>query len=148
MKIKIEQVGEIITGYFGKTLDEIRSTSRNRELVHIRFLCMYFMYLECETSNRKIGEYLRKDGKAMNHTTVLSGIRTIKDQLEIRDEKTTTNVANISAIISNYFSSDTQAIKDYVGMISTLLNRVPLFQITPCNTFGELAEYLSKKVAV
>ncbi len=83
VSLKPETILTAVSDFYGLTVDEIRGSKRLRPLVHARHVAMYLIRdLLDNYSYPMIARIF--DGR--NHTTVISGVEKIKDQLSSNSE--------------------------------------------------------------
>ena len=73
---------DIVANYYNLTRDEMLEKSRNLYLVQARQITMYFLKKYTKLSSKKIATELY----LANHTTVLYGIKTIKNRIDTEKE--------------------------------------------------------------
>lgn len=71
-------ITKFIAGHYNLPVDEIVNDCRNRELVKVRHISMYFCRLFCGYSLEHIGRYFNRD-----HATVLHAYQSVRDQAQI-----------------------------------------------------------------
>lgn len=71
-----ENIIDSVCKYFNVTPKELRMRKRNRELVDPRHICMYLIKMKTNMQVTKIGDLFDRD-----HTTVLHGVKSVKNQL-------------------------------------------------------------------
>ena len=64
--------------FYGVTVEDLKSKSKKREFVHARYFCWYFLQKVCSLTLVDIGKKFDK-----HHTTILTGIRDLKDYIKI-----------------------------------------------------------------
>lgn len=74
-----DDIKQVILSYFSISVDQLRDKDRHKEIVYARHFMHYFLKIHGKMYLRQIGEYLGSD-----HTTVMHGRDTIKDQLGAR----------------------------------------------------------------
>lgn len=69
-----EQTIKTVSNYFSLPNDFVTNTTRKREYVYARQICMTIIHKNTSLTLKKIGEYFKKD-----HATVLHSSKTIQD---------------------------------------------------------------------
>ena len=136
----LQQIADIVCEYKGVTLGDLTTKSRKPNVVYARFLISYFARKDGSIYLVDIGELLG----SRHHTTIMNGVDKIKDFLFIKDETVTVDVANITQRLDNI---DNHPTGEVIKKVSFWLDKMPQYSITPCSTFGELAEQLNKRIA-
>ena len=84
--VTIESIAEKCFDFFNETKENLSSTSRKRDLVQMRQMCM-FMCKEFTTfSLKSIGDFFG----GRDHTTVVHALKTVKDLCENYEDIRTT----------------------------------------------------------
>ena len=83
VSLKPETILTAVSDFYGLSVDEIRGSKRLRPLVHARHVAMYLIR-DCWTTTPTPMIARIFDGR--NHTTVISGVEKIKDQLSSNSE--------------------------------------------------------------
>lgn len=144
MNITIEQIAEIVCRYTGIPLDKVRSITRERDVVYARHLICLLAHHFTELSLNQIATFLRHPGQKMNHTTVMNAIHVLSDRISVGEQPLCEDYDRINILINNYKNDET--VKVNVKEIVRRLERTPEYNIEPCRTFGELADFLNKKI--
>jgi len=93
MILNYKQICDLIEKTEGFTHKELISSSRKRELVFTRQLCMYFAYTKTNASERLIGKYYNnKDHSTINHARkVINNLydtdKSIKEKIDYYDSQ-------------------------------------------------------------
>lgn len=130
----------------GIKIEEVRIKTRIREIAFARHLCMYFMKKLFNSTYARIGLAL-KPNDPYNHSTTINGIKHIQDMIDSKDEETLEMIHKIEIAIDEFSKRDKESLRSSVSDIVSLLNRIPYYPIQPCQTFGELAEQLNKRLS-
>lgn len=78
----LNHIAKIVSGYYGLTLEELRSDRKTKYLAAGRQVAMYLMRKLTPLSLAEIGFFLRR----MDHSTVLHGINKISKLIETKPE--------------------------------------------------------------
>ncbi len=78
--LKPEKIVQAVAESFGIRLEDIFGKSQSREFVTPRQLAMYLCRQTLKMSFTKIGDYFKRD-----HSTVMSGIRRVRNELNLPD---------------------------------------------------------------
>ena len=73
----MQDIATTIGGYFGISLEEMQSRSREKEIVTARQIAMYFMYYSGKYSLGTVGKFFDRD-----HTTVIHSLNQVKNFME------------------------------------------------------------------
>lgn len=79
--LTIEDVAKTVAGYYGVTVDDFKSSSRNQKVSSSRHVAVYLAREMTEKSFECIAEYFNK-----KHTTMLYSYEKIKDELKLNKE--------------------------------------------------------------
>ena len=81
--LKPETILEVVSGYYGLSVSDIRGSKRLRPLVHARHVAMYLIR---ELLNNYSYPMIARIFDGRNHTTVISGVEKIKEQLPVNGD--------------------------------------------------------------
>jgi chromosomal replication initiator protein len=76
--LKPETILQVVSDFYGLTVDEVRGSKRLRPLVHARHIAMYLIR---DMLNNYSYPMIARIFDGRNHTTVISGVEKIKEQL-------------------------------------------------------------------
>lgn len=130
----------------GISIEEIKMKTRINEIAFARHLCFYFIKKYLNSTHSRIGISIRAS-KPYNHSTVMHGIKRIQNEIDTNRFETIDMVDVIDGRIKEYLGRSKDTLKESVSDIIELLNRIPYYPINHCNTFGELAEQLNKRIS-
>jgi chromosomal replication initiation ATPase DnaA len=91
-RIKVRRVLKLTAAHYGMTLDELLTDRRTQPLVRRRQVAMYIAYDVTGRGMPFIAYYMGK----RDHTTILHGMRVIRDLLDAGDVATTAAVRQIT----------------------------------------------------
>ena len=89
-KITPENIIEVVCSHYGVSIEDIKSSKRNKELVHPRQMIMYLCRCLTDATYKEIASMLG----GRDHSTAMHGERIITDLLE-KDESTKRTVETI-----------------------------------------------------
>ncbi|MCR5650191.1 MAG: chromosomal replication initiator protein DnaA [Lachnospiraceae bacterium] len=89
-KITPENIMNVVCDHYSISIEDIKSSKRNKELVYPRKMIMYLCRYMTSATYKEIASYLG----GRDHTTIMYGIRTITDLLE-KDESTKRTIETI-----------------------------------------------------
>ena len=85
--MKMDAIMEIICNYFQVTPEYIRKKKRNRDIVAIRQILMYFLRQKTFSTLDEIGLFCSEDKEfPFDHTTVSHSTTTVLNLIETNDE--------------------------------------------------------------
>lgn len=97
LKLSLSNIIRIVCEYTGYSLEELKSKSRKRELVFARMLIFYNARHHLRrTTLKTIGEPFNRD-----HATVLHGVKTISDLMDV-DKEVRKDVQAIQSSLIKY----------------------------------------------
>ena len=76
----VDEVLEIVCGYFGVTREQIISHKRTRNLVLSRHICFFVLRHRFNLTLNEIGQLFRRD-----HTTIMHGLKNVNDGIFCKD---------------------------------------------------------------
>lgn len=80
-------VEELVTSYFGETVEGMKLRSRKRNKVLCRHVCFYLIRNNTSLTYREIGERFDRQ----DHTSVMHGLQSIQNLIDT-DEKTRSDI--------------------------------------------------------
>ncbi|NOT05683.1 MAG: chromosomal replication initiator protein DnaA [Anaerolineales bacterium] len=89
--VKPARVVDLVARKFNLTVEKLLSRDRTKDVAHPRQIAMYLLRVEFDISYPQIGEVLG----GRDHSTVMSAIGKIKDQIEQGDRKLERDIASI-----------------------------------------------------
>lgn len=94
-KITSEVIENVVCEHFGLDMEQLKSTTRKREIVQARQIAMYLIKNHTGLSLSQIGAGLGKK----NHATVLHACKTVQEQIEV-DKSFRSNISEIEKKLS------------------------------------------------
>lgn len=94
-KITSQVIENVVCEHFGLDVEQLKSTTRKREIVQARQIAMYLIKNHTEMSLSQIGAILGKK----NHATVLHAYKIVQEQMEV-DKVFRSNISEIEKKLS------------------------------------------------
>lgn len=147
MKPSLESIRDLVSRYLEIPVNEIVSKSREAHRVYARQLCYLLMRKYNGESLKNIGYFMRSGNKRFEHTTIIHGIRTIRNRMEVKEPQVIRDVANLENMIKGLSKElmELSTTNECIESVVKIMERLPDYEIKPCKTFGELADYLQSR---
>jgi len=132
--ITIAQIGAICAEYFGVSIEEIKGTSRKREIVKARQIAMYLAKEHTDETLERIGlEVANKD-----HSTVIHSINVVNNSISCEDDYLFPHIETLRYLIMKMIEKNRVKPKSCCLPCIAQLNSRPIQSIFPVNRLNNL----------
>jgi chromosomal replication initiation ATPase DnaA len=101
MKKKIAAILKLVSIHYNCSVEELYHPSRIRKFVHARYTAMYFIRKYVKCSYNQIADIFYNDERTLyHHTTVMHGIKTIKNFIDVKQSPVYEAVVSVEDEIS------------------------------------------------
>jgi hypothetical protein len=100
-----KKVIDVVCSQAGIEIDSIFSNSRKRSVSIAKHVCMYVFKKKFGLSYEVISSMFSRNGKKMNHTSVMHGVRSVQNGLDVGDEVITIPTNFAMNYVDEYYAS-------------------------------------------
>jgi chromosomal replication initiator protein len=94
----LDDIAGLVAIHFKISVADMKATTRKRELINARYVCIYLQSVYCKSTLKCIGDFFHKD-----HTTIIHARDTIKDLIDTKELVIVTAIDAIRPKIHEYW---------------------------------------------